>query len=290
MNLSASTQKRIENNVQRSANCVVKSNVADVETEAKREGMHGIDMLDTDENATGNGVTETTDNNTEEDVLEEYLMEDDDANELLQLSSDDAASPTPSIYEDFVELMDDDDETHNASLQLRLTRQQPSSNGAPFICDQCGRSFGRRFILQQHQNTHSDVKRFECHLCGVRFTRSSHMELHMRIHQKIRPYVCSKCGRKFTKNGDLLRHQHTHSDVRKYQCNECPKTCKRLTDLQVHMQTHSGRRPYVCQIQGCDKSYTSHSSIKKHRLKCHPTLTASNNQASEDIANIPKED
>lgn len=89
----------------------------------------------------------------------------------------------------------------------------------------------------------------------------------MRIHDNIKPYFCEVCSKTFTKSGDLARHQRVHIDEKQYQCSVCKKRFKRSGDVISHMRSHTGERPFKCKYAPCDKTYTSHSSLKKHWKK-----------------------
>lgn len=68
-------------------------------------------------------------------------------------------------------------------------------------CDECGRVFTRKTVLDQHKNTHTGIKNFSCDICKSFFTRRSHLSIHMRIHENSKPYICEICSRGFRKSG-----------------------------------------------------------------------------------------
>lgn len=250
--------------------------------------------IDVPDNAAGD-QSEIVDNvnvsgaDDEDEAIVEYLLD-----ELEQSTVHEDEPYTGDELDDQVQLMDQDDDYDDAASRheartispavdtvVKPTHQPPASTyqhyqPRSFPCEQCGRLFGRKFTLDQHRRTHTGAKDYECSLCRARFTRSSHLDAHLRIHRNVRPHVCDECGRSFTKSSDLLRHRRIHSDRRDFQCAECAKRFKRPRDLQVHQLSHNGVRPNVCGWPGCGKAYTSHSSLKKHRLRWHPdTVTAS---------------
>jgi len=47
-------------------------------------------------------------------------------------------------------------------------------------------------------------------------------------------------------------------------CQECGKSFPRLTSLTQHKLTHNGERPFPCGFEGCDKSFTTSSNMKRH--------------------------
>lgn len=106
-------------------------------------------------------------------------------------------------------------------------------------CDECGRVFTRKTVLDQHKNTHTGIKNFSCDICKSLFTRRSHLSIHMRIHENSKPYICEICSRGFRKSGDLARHRRIHFEDRNYPCSMCDKRFKRATDVTSHMRTHT---------------------------------------------------
>ena len=50
----------------------------------------------------------------------------------------------------------------------------------------------------------------------------------------------------------------------KYACSECGKAFARPSSLAQHSRVHTGERPYVCRYQGCDRSFSILSNLRRH--------------------------
>ncbi|KAJ6636166.1 Zinc finger protein [Pseudolycoriella hygida] len=215
-----------------------------------------------------------------EESYNEERASDDQVNEMFDLDdvieetytevASDRNSPNEAIEETVAV-----DATTYVVLKKKQMKQKNHQ------CDECGRIFTRKTVLDQHKNTHTGVKNFSCDTCNSLFTRRSHLLIHMRIHQNIKPYICEICSRGFRKSGDLARHRRIHFSDRNYPCTMCEKRFKRATDVTSHMRTHTKAKPYRCKDPKCDKKYTSHSSLRKHEMRKHekppPDLTSNNN-------------
>lgn len=157
------------------------------------------------------------------------------------------------------------------SLAQRPVGPKSRTTRAVAECDLCGAHFSRKGSLAQHMLGHTGVKQFSCAICMQEFTRKQHLVCHMRIHLDHRPFGCPQCDKSFVKASDMERHRAVHSNDRPFFCTLCDKRFKRTTDVTTHMWVHTGRKPYRCRIDpACEKSYSSHSMLKKHMVRVHP--------------------
>ena len=67
-----------------------------------------------------------------------------------------------------------------------------------------------------------------------------------------------------------LKYRDESFSKRRYVCEICLKRFTRPSSLETHMNSHTGARPFVCTIQGCDKSFSVSSNLRRHMKLCDP--------------------
>ncbi|KAL1916245.1 uncharacterized protein VTP21DRAFT_5862 [Calcarisporiella thermophila] len=50
----------------------------------------------------------------------------------------------------------------------------------------------------------------------------------------------------------------------RYPCPYCPKRFSRPSSLKIHTYSHTGERPYVCSEEGCGRSFSVQSNMRRH--------------------------
>jgi len=78
----------------------------------------------------------------------------------------------------------------------------------PFVCKYCGKSFGRKSHLTEHEAAvHERSLRNECNLCGVKCSTKRALARHKRrIHEEEKRFSCTVCDSSFYQKSDLKRH------------------------------------------------------------------------------------
>lgn len=164
------------------------------------------------------------------------------------------------------------------------------------LCDECGQSFQRRFLLCIHIATvhvKNELKcakcdyvfymkrnllrhqrqshgAFKCDFCTKEFLTKSRLRLHIRrIHETKSASVCETCGKTFTHAGYLQRHIQAVHDKRSFACSKCPKVYMSLYMLRFHEEIHytENEKTNICQYCGF-KSYSSNVLLSHVRREC----------------------
>ncbi|XP_053635874.2 zinc finger protein 595-like [Cherax quadricarinatus] len=149
------------------------------------------------------------------------------------------------------------------SKQHGLNRQNAPKNECP-VCK-------KYFVhIDVHMNLHTRAVQFSCEECGeVFFLRSSLIAHHkLRHDQNARAHTCDICNKGFI-SSSLLRthHEQVHLHKRKYSCDFCARSYKNKSALTYHLKVHFGERPYKCRV--CGIGFHRPSTLKTHMEVTH---------------------
>lgn len=149
-----------------------------------------------------------------------------------------------------------------------------------FKCEQCFKSFTRKYRLNQHmQRMHfgkpPKCVPIDCPKCGKILQHKSHLNRHLELHcnddENVmdKPYACDVCGKSFGTLKALGTHNLSmHSEIsERHKCNICDKGFIYRRYLEDHMAKHTEIRstcPY------CPKTYKYRTALFDHYKKCHP--------------------
>ncbi|KAI7902218.1 uncharacterized protein BX663DRAFT_401200, partial [Cokeromyces recurvatus] len=51
---------------------------------------------------------------------------------------------------------------------------------------------------------------------------------------------------------------------KKYGCNICNKRFTRPSSLTTHIYSHTGEKPFKCLVEGCGRSFSVVSNLRRH--------------------------
>uniref|UniRef100_A0A8C6SNW7 C2H2-type domain-containing protein n=1 Tax=Neogobius melanostomus TaxID=47308 RepID=A0A8C6SNW7_9GOBI len=131
----------------------------------------------------------------------------------------------------------------------------------PFTCQQCGKSFRHRSVLELHKRIHAKDKPYKCKVCGKSFSMSSYLQQHLNIHTGLKPFKCPDCGKDFSFLHSMKTHQKLHQE-KPFRCSYCRKGYSDEAQLQHHMLSHNGEKPHQCSI--CDKRFGLAYQLRDH--------------------------
>ncbi|XP_025423513.1 zinc finger protein 629-like [Sipha flava] len=137
-----------------------------------------------------------------------------------------------------------DDETSSVASSSASSSNPPSTASSrqrqsrPFKCTVCGKEFGYKHVLQNHERTHTGEKPFVCSVCKKCFTRDHHLKTHVRLHTGEKPFWCPHCNRFFVQVANLRRHLKTHTGESSYPCEYCVAYFETAAELKDHKRQH----------------------------------------------------
>ncbi|KAK7045551.1 hypothetical protein VNI00_007383 [Paramarasmius palmivorus] len=67
----------------------------------------------------------------------------------------------------------------------------------------------------------------------------------------------------------------------KHRCHFCGKRFSRPSGLKIHMTTHTGEKPYVCPEEGCGRSFSVRSNMRRHVRIVHQNSPVAGNLTSD---------
>lgn len=59
--------------------------------------------------------------------------------------------------------------------------------------------------------------------------------------------------------------QHIPLTMKKHNCDFCHKGFSRPSSLQTHMYSHTNEKPFACKVEGCGRSFSVMSNLRRHR-------------------------
>ncbi|THV05125.1 hypothetical protein K435DRAFT_774095 [Dendrothele bispora CBS 962.96] len=68
----------------------------------------------------------------------------------------------------------------------------------------------------------------------------------------------------------------------RHQCGYCGKKFSRPSGLKIHLTTHTGEKPYVCPEEGCRRSFSVRSNMRRHVRIVHQYSLQGASDSGED--------
>ena len=181
--------------------------------------------------------------------------------------------PEESVNEFMVDAFIELEQNKNEENKKAVKPNEEKSTKS-FACQfsDCGKSFGRKHHLTEHNRTHMNAKKFVCNDCGKGFHVKNKLQRHERSHTGEKPFSCSwKCGISFTDSSARDRHEktkHFEKNPLESSCEICGRPFKDQNKMAAHKASHlnpSERLEFRCQV--CSILLRSKIAKKKHEDK-----------------------
>ena len=105
-------------------------------------------------------------------------------------------------------LANSDDPTKQVEINFepRHCLSVVSEEAKPFVCNVCGKGFGRKSHLTTHLIIHSGEKPFKCPHCSYSAFQKGNLKIHVQTHFGLKPYSCKFCDQKYANKISLKSH------------------------------------------------------------------------------------
>ena len=115
----------------------------------------------------------------------------------------------------------------------------PTPRTRSHVCDQCGKAFFEKAVLDEHVNyVHLKKIPIQCDICPKVFYRPQSFRKHQKCHLGKRPHVCTQCGQSFKIPYNLKVHERLHTGEKPYKCKLCEAAFAQKNSLDVHIKKH----------------------------------------------------
>ncbi|KAJ8349662.1 hypothetical protein SKAU_G00247920 [Synaphobranchus kaupii] len=148
-------------------------------------------------------------------------------------------------------------------LKYHMTKH---TGAKPYACEECEYRTNRADALRIHRETrHRETRGFICEECGKGFKTRFLLNTHQRKHSDARPYVCRLCRRGFRWPAGLRHHYLTHTQKHPFHCLLCSYIAKQKFQVVKHLQRHHPEQPVE---QGVGRDPGPHTvSLQEARLE-----------------------
>ncbi|XP_008553025.1 zinc finger protein 723 [Microplitis demolitor] len=151
-----------------------------------------------------------------------------------------------------------------SNLRLfRIHKRVHYPQAKSWTCDQCGKKYSSKNLLEEHRNTHTGHRPYICKVCKKDFASKYTFKAHVKTHEiRPRPFECMQCNKTFLSQQNLTQHERTHLGIKEFVCQHCGKAFGSQHNLEVHNIVHTGHKPYVC--DHCGKAFARKAEIRDH--------------------------
>ncbi|XP_059614041.1 zinc finger protein 234-like isoform X1 [Phlebotomus argentipes] len=172
----------------------------------------------------------------------------------------------------------------------------------PHQCETCGKSYCKKFSLNEHINSKHKGIKLICDLCGKSYGTKSRLKIHFqkvhlnedekplkvpkaprvsKLSKAVKIPKCPECGFLASTKKGLRKHRMT-DHYNNLHCEECNITMDNILLYRTHAEDHKdgisvvsgpGRHGQIYGCLRCDKFYTDRRFLREHINMTHNSIT-----------------
>ena len=89
--------------------------------------------------------------------------------------------------------------------------------------------------------------------------------IHEGFHSSVEQSIASLDHHTTTSSSNSMRRR---AEAKRHKCSMCGKQFTRPSSLRTHVNSHTGERPFLCTNQGCPRTFSVLSNMRRHAKAC----------------------
>ncbi|XP_030033851.2 gastrula zinc finger protein XlCGF57.1 isoform X14 [Manduca sexta] len=152
-----------------------------------------------------------------------------------------------------------------------------------FLCGICDSNFPGLRQLSRHMSSH--FKNFTCEECGKCFTTKNILQGHLRLSHYKEDRICRKCKQTFSSLEAKREHVVSTSDCWEYHCSRCLQRFMSYKDRERHMiEVHKKTKP-IHSCPECKDTFLSKYTYRVHFATNHAKDSISCSECGKKFPN-----
>ncbi|XP_044737614.1 zinc finger protein 91-like [Chrysoperla carnea] len=198
-----------------------------------------------------------------------YVKEENDDENVINLSKDDTKKSKPDNIEEKSEIKNESkSELNKTRTRKKIIQYQfdEESNGFDDVKDENDADYDSESESEKPnsgEQSHVNNYKYNCETCTKSFKKVDALGWHMKNIHNAEGLQCGSCSLIFYHSLHLNAHEKSHN-----QCSICNLSFLTRRKLNTHILTHKN----TLKCDSCEEKFRKQRDLKKHMRKMHPKM------------------